>query len=164
MNSGPLSPLGFCSHNVCLVPPSLSLALFSPCILVSISQKDPVFDSVKPSKFLLSVFRFCWCLVSISRHAHLSFHRNWHLLPNYTDMSSWKKRVAILVLHSVVPDLCGEALRTMPTILSSSDLSLSTFGVLLLSSDTATSPSRYHFSPTCENPPGHFSICLLLPL
>lgn len=39
-------------------PFSMFLALFSPCILVSLSQKDPLFDSVKPAKFLLLIFPF----------------------------------------------------------------------------------------------------------
>lgn len=129
MNSGPLSPLGFCSHNVHLVLPSLSLALFSPCILVSMSQKDLVFDSVKPSKFLLFVFRFADDL-SPFPDMPISVFTGADICSPIILTHLLEKRVAILVLHSAVPDLCREALRTMPTIpciLSSSDLSMSNF-------------------------------------
>lgn len=37
---------------------SMLLALFSPCILLSLSQKDPLFDSVKSAKFPLLAFPF----------------------------------------------------------------------------------------------------------
>lgn len=142
------SPLGFCSHNVCLVPPPLFLALFSPCILVSMSQKDPVFDSVKPCKFLLFVFRFA-DVFSPFPDMPISVSTGADICSPIILTRLLEKWVAILVLHSIVPDLCREVLRTMaaiPYVLSSSDLWI-ILGVLFLSSETATSPSRHHFCP-----------------
>lgn len=129
MNSGPLSPLGFCSHNVCLVPSSLSLALFSPRILVSMSQKDPVFDS----EFLLSSCFSAFILLMSCLHfptCPSQFSQELTFAPQLYWCVFLKKRVAILVLHFVVPDFCREALRAMPNtpwILSSSELPVSNF-------------------------------------
>lgn len=162
MNSGPLSPLGFCSHNACLVPPPLCCWPSSPRILLSLSQKAPLFDSVKPAKFPLLAFPLL-TILPISWPANLSFHTSWHLLPNYTDTSSG---VAILVPHLLV--LLPAARRWGPCFPPSLTLSLTLIclivGVLLLPPETAVSPSVYQLSPVIlpvrplEGPP-----CICLP-